>query len=90
MIPDYLFYPSNWASIIGHYWQIFAIIALICLQKVLLLFAIIVPGLKTFISACNYSKTIIAIILLCYQLFALLQLIGMSWPSGQGIGLAVV
>ncbi len=27
------------------------------------------------INYCNYSKTIIAIILLCYQLFALLQLI---------------
>jgi hypothetical protein len=30
IIPDYLFYPS----IIGHYWQIFAIIASIFLRKV--------------------------------------------------------
>ena len=47
IIADYLFYPS----IIGNYWQIFAIIAIICLQKVLLLFAIIVTGLKTLIIA---------------------------------------
>ncbi len=42
IIGDSLFYPY----ILGNYWQIFAIIAIICLQKVLLLFAqaIIVPG----------------------------------------------
>jgi hypothetical protein len=46
-IADYLFCPS----IIGNYWQIFAIIAFICLLKVLLLFANIVPGLKAVIIA---------------------------------------
>ncbi len=55
-IPEHFFYPSK----IGHCWQIFAIIAIICLRKVLLLFAIFVPGqqprpagLKTLIIAIN-------------------------------------
>ncbi len=55
IIPDYLFYPS----IIGLTWQIFAIIAF--LRKVLLLLY-----QAQNINYCNYSKTIIEIILLCY------------------------
>ncbi len=69
IIADYLSYPS----IIGNYWQTFAIIAIICMQKS---FAIICYNCTRAqnVHYCNYSITIIAIIDLCYQMFALLQL----------------
>ncbi len=61
-VPNYLFYPS----IIGHYWQIIAMLFIFFSKSFAIIYYHYCSRAQN-INCCNCSKTIIAIIVLCYK-----------------------